>query len=108
MKLDKFEEFNENSMVKEVIFKNKRNPNLVVKIIVKNLRIDSIDKSSMSIRFPFRIGQMFNRTMENWACSNNYLMNDKDVCGDKKVFGIKTKDIPMGHEFRKIYPNKFR
>lgn len=27
---------------------------------------------------------------------------------DKKLFGIKLKDIPKGHPLRLIYPNKFK
>jgi hypothetical protein len=42
-----------------------------------------------------------------WACNNGYLVNNKDVCPEKKIFGIKISDIPKGHELRHIYPHKF-
>jgi len=36
------------------------------------------------------------------------MIDGKDTCPEKKVFGIKVSDIPQGHEFRKLYPNKFK
>ena len=99
--------FNE-SIETEIIIKGKRNPNLV--IIVKKTRdgrITSIENNT-HIRFPFNVGQILNRTLEIWACNNNFTVDGKDTCPEKKVFGMKAKDIPMGHELRSIYPNKFK
>ena len=35
-------------------------------------------------------------------------MDGKDMCPEEKIFGMRTKDIPKGHELRSLYPNKFR
>jgi hypothetical protein len=47
--------------------------------------------------------------MKGWACNHGFRWNGKDACdpGEKKVFGIKAKHIPKGHEWRHIWPNKF-
>ena len=62
----------------------------------------------MGVRFPFSVGQLLQRNVEVWACNNNFLMDDKDTCPEKKIFGVKPSDVPKGHEWRTIYPNKFR
>ena len=100
--------FNESKLPeKEVSFTNKRNRNLTFSVFkTPDGRITRIEKPD-NIRFPFYIGQLFNRTIEVWACNNNYLMNGKDTCPEKKVMGIKVSDIPKGHELRSIYPGKF-
>lgn len=98
-----FESFGERS----ISFIGKRNPNLKVDIIVKGGRIISIDNKS-GIRFPFSEGQTLSRNIEVWACNNNFYMDGKDTCPEKKIFGIKTSDVPKGHEWRHIYPGKFR
>ena len=92
---------------REVIFTNKRNPRLVI-TIKKNPdgRITEIENET-GLRFPFSVGQILNRTAEVWACNNNFLMDGKDTCPDKKIFGVKTKDVPQGHEWRHIFPHKF-
>ena len=59
------------------------------------------------VRFPFVVGQVLNMGHQTWACNNNYLVNDKDVCPEKKVMGIKVSDIPQGHPLRHLYPGKF-
>lgn len=98
---------NEN-ITREYVFTGKRNSNLVIKIVVSpNGRIESIENPS-GLRFPFDIGQLFNRTMEVWACNNYYYMNGEDTCPEEKIFGMRKKDIPQGHELRYIYPNKFK
>lgn len=99
--------FNE-SVETEIIFKGKRNPNLV--IIVKKTpdgRISSIVNKSR-IRFPFQVGQLLQRNVETWACNNHFLMDGKDTCPEKKIFGVRAKDVPQGHEWRTLFPNKFR
>lgn len=92
---------------REVVFTNKRNPRLVI-TIKKNPdgRITEIQNET-GMRFPFSVGQVLNRTAEVWACNNNFLMDGKDTCPDKKIFGVKTKDVPQGHEWRHIFPHKF-
>lgn len=102
------EKFNEYQHEVEIIFTNKRNPNLKLNIFKsRDGRIVRID-NPRNIRFPFSIGQILNRSIENWACNNNFLMDGKDMCPEKKLFGIKTKDIPRGHELRILYPHKFK
>lgn len=39
---------------------------------------------------------------------NKQITEKKKELVVKKIFGIKTKDIQMGHPLRFIYPNKFR
>ena len=92
---------------REVVFTNKRNPRLVI-TIKKNPdgRITGIENET-GIRFPFSVGQLLQRNVEVWACNNNFLMNGKDTCPEKKIFGVKTKDVPQGHEWRHIFPHKF-
>lgn len=60
------------------------------------------------IRFPFYEGQRYTRTIETWACTNGFKINGEDPCPEEKIFGIRKKDIPQGHELRMIYPHKFR
>lgn len=76
-------------------------------VTVQGGRITNIDNKT-GIRFPFSEGQTYNRSIETWACNNNFKIDGKNPCPDKKVFGIKTKDIPKGHELRMLYPSKFR
>jgi hypothetical protein len=102
--MEHLKRFNE----QEIIFKGKRNPNL--KIIVKKTpdgRITSVVNMS-GIRFPFDVGQLISRNIETWACNNNFYMDDKDTCPEKKIMGIRKSDIPKGHELRHLYPNKFK
>ena len=35
-------------------------------------------------------------------------MDGKDTCPEKKIFGVRAKDVPQGHEWRHIFPNKFK
>ena len=92
---------------REVVFTNKRNPRLVI-TIKKNPdgRITEIENET-GMRFPFSVGQILNRTAEVWACNNNFLMDGKDTCPEKKIFGVKASDVPQGHEWRHIFPHKF-
>jgi hypothetical protein len=71
-----------------------------------------------NIRFPFSVGSNWNRSIETWACNNRFksietwingrLQNSLDPCPEEKIFGMRKKDIPKGHELRILYPNKFR
>jgi hypothetical protein len=93
---------------KELIFTGKRNVNLQIKVTLDNsMRIESIDNKA-NIRFPFQVDQIINRNIEVWACNNNFLLNGKDTCPEKKIFGVRASDVPQGHEWRKIYPGKFK
>ena len=93
--------------IRTVIFKNKRNPD--AKIVVKitpDGRIQSIENNA-NVNFMFKEGQILNRNHETWTCNNNFMVNDKDTCPEEKIFGIRKKDIPMGHELRRMYLGKF-
>ena len=94
--------------IREVKFTNKRNPRLEI-IVTKTPdgRIVNIENET-GMRFPFSVGQILNRTAEVWACNNNFLMDDKDTCPEKKIFGVRASDVPQGHEWRHIFPNKFK
>lgn len=99
--------FNE-SYEKQIVFTHKNNRNIT--IIVKKTpdgRISSIVNKS-NIRFPFQVGQLLRRDVETWACNNNFLIDGEDLCPEGKVFGIRVSDIPINHEFRRLYPNKFK
>ena len=101
-----FEEFG--GTEKQVVFTGKRNPRLVIKVLKSpDGRIKEIENET-GIRFPFSVGQILNRNAEVWACNNNFLMDGKDMCPEEKVFGIRKKDIPQGHELRMMFPGKFR
>jgi hypothetical protein len=98
---------NESIHEREVIFTGKRNSRLVITVKKSpDGRITEIENKT-GMRFPFSVGQILNRTAEVWACNNNFLMDGKDTCPEKKIFGVKTKDVPQGHEWRNIYRNKF-
>ena len=70
-------------------------------------KIASIENNS-GVRFPYSIGQHWNRSIETWACTNKFKIDGEDPCPEEKIFGIRKKDIPMGHELRMMYPSKFR
>ena len=59
-------------------------------------------------RFPYSVGQVLNRNHESWAANNNYKVDGKNTGPQEKIFGVRVKDVPPGHEWRTIYPNKFR
>ena len=99
--------FNE-ELSNEIVLKSKRNSKVEITLLVEGGRIlDIINRTNQ--RFPFQKGNLFNiHALNNWACNNNFTLNDKDTCPEKKVFGIKTSDIPKGHELRMLYPSKFK
>ena len=107
--MEHLKSFNEESLPeREVVFTNKRNPSISFSVFkTPDGRITRIEKSP-SIRFPFQVGQIFNRTIEVWSCNNNYLMDNKDTCPEKKIMGMRASDIPKGHELRHIFPHKFK
>jgi hypothetical protein len=73
----------------------------------KGGRISEITNDS-GIRFPYSIGQSVNAGMKTWACNNGFKWNGEDPCPEEKLFGIRKKDIPQGHELRLLFPHKFR
>lgn len=74
---------------------------------IKGGRIESIQNDA-GIRFPYSVGQNYNMNMKTWACNNGFKWNGEDPCPEEKVFGIRKKDIPQGHELRMMFPHKFR
>lgn len=70
-------------------------------------RIDTIDNES-GVNFPFSVGQQYTRSIETWACNNGFKMDGKDPCPEEKIFGMRKRDIPPGHELRMLYPSKFK
>lgn len=69
--------------------------------------IKGIDNQA-GIRFPFNVGQSYTRSIETWACNNGFKIDGESPCPEEKIFGIRKKDIPQGHELRLLYPHKFR
>lgn len=92
---------------REMVFKNKKNRSLEIRVNISFGRIESIENKS-GMHFPFVKGQPINRNIEIWACNNNWFMDDKDTCPEKKIFGVPISKVPQGHEWRMLYPNKFR
>lgn len=80
-----------------------------IKVTVKHGKIEEIDNQS-GVTFPFFTGQPVTVFMKGWACNHGFKWNGENACdpGEKKVFGIKAKYIPKEHEWRKIWPGKFR
>jgi len=70
-------------------------------------RITEINNDA-GIRFPYSVGQTVNAGMKTWACNNVFKWNGEDPCPEEKIFGIRKKDIPQGHELRLLFPHKFR
>ena len=102
------ESVNEDFGKNEIIFTGKRNPRLTIVVkISPDRRISEIENKT-GIRFPFSVGQPLGRNIEVWACNNNFLMDGKDTCPEKKIFGVKTSDVTKGHEWRHIFPHKFK
>ena len=92
----------------EVVFINKKNPKLKFSVSkTPDGRIMKVNNDTR-VRFPFHVGQILNRSVEVWACNNNFLMDGKDTCPGKKIFGVKVSDVPQGHEWMHVFPNKFR
>ena len=91
----------------EIILTTRRGSEISIKI--KHGKIEEIDNQA-EVRFPFFTGQPVTVFMKSWACTNGFKWNGQDACdpGEKKVFGIKAKHIPHGHELRMLFPNKFR
>jgi hypothetical protein len=91
---------------KTLVFGSTRNGKTIT-VTLTGGRIETIDNQAM-IRFPFSVGQQYTRSIESWCCNNGFKMDGKSCCPEEKVFGMRKKDIPMGHELRMLFPNKFR
>jgi len=99
------EELDESSNPKEIILTSRQNRDITITVLGGH--IETIDNKS-GVNFPYKIGQYYNRSIETWACNNGFKVDGKDPCQEEKVFGIRTKDIPQGHELRMLFPHKFR
>lgn len=96
------------SYEKIILFELKNRRTVKIKVLVRGGRIAEID-NPYNMRFPFSMGQMLQRNIEIWACNNGWLMDGESTCStDDKVFGIRKKDIPNGHQLRIMYPSKFK
>jgi len=89
----------------EIILTSRQGRTIRVKAV--HGKIEEIDNES-GLRFPFVTGQPITVFMKSWACTNGFKWNGQNACPEEKVFGIRKKDIPMGHELRMIFPHKFR
>jgi len=90
----------ENKNVREFLFKHKKNPYLTIYVRTqRNAVILSIENNA-NVYFPYTVGQLLNIQYKTWACLNNFYVNGKDTCPEKKIFGIRERDIPQGHPLR--------
>jgi len=93
--------------VREIVFTKKVNPQVSVIVKVQGSRIIEII-NERKVHFPFHKGQMYQMNVQEWARVNGYSMDGKDLSREEKIFGVRVSDVPQGHEWRMIYPNKFR
>jgi hypothetical protein len=109
--IELYENFNQRTM----IIKHRNFGEINVRL--QGSRIEEVTNQS-NVNFPFAVGASWNRSIESWACNNNFIkietwMNNRmvkqeDPCPEEKIFGVRTKDVPQGHEWRRIFPNKFK
>jgi hypothetical protein len=94
----------------ELASKFRRKVDSKIKITVSHGKIEEIENEA-NYPFPFFKGQPFQKAfVRGWACKNGFYLNGEEPCHvpEKKIFGVKTKDVPHGHEWRSIFPGKFR
>jgi hypothetical protein len=95
----------------EIIMTSRMGREIIMK--VRHGKIEEIENNT-GIIFPFVTGQPLQIPfIKGWACKNGFKWNGEDACQpgmkpEKKIFGIRTKDVPRGHEWRHIFPGKFR
>jgi hypothetical protein len=92
----------------EIILTSRRGR--TIELIIRHGKIDSVNNNS-DVYFPFVESQPFQIPfLKSWACHNGFKWNGEDSCKptEKKIFGIKTKDVPIGHSLRHAYPRKFK
>ncbi len=109
--LELYENFNQRTMIL------RHNMSGEITVELQGSRIKNVINNT-NIRFPFIEGSSWNRSIETWACNNNFksieswingrLIDSLDPCPEEKIFGIKAKHIPHGHYLRTMYPNKFK
>lgn len=91
----------------EIILTSRQGRDIVIK--TKHGKIEEIDNEA-GVPFPFFTGQPVTVFMKGWACNHGFKWNGESACdpGEKKIFGVKAKYIPKEHEWRRIFPGKFR
>jgi hypothetical protein len=92
----------------EIVMTSRMGREIIMKI--HHGKIEEIENNT-GIVFPFVTGQPLQIPfIKAWACRNGFKWNGKDACqqSEKKIFGVKIKDVPQGHEWRRIWPGKFR
>jgi hypothetical protein len=105
MTMENLELYENFSQEREIEFTSRSGRKILVKIL--GGRITSIENNA-GVNFPYSPGQQLTRNIETWACNNGFLMDGKSTCPEKKIFGVKASDVPAGHEWRRLFPNKFR
>jgi hypothetical protein len=103
--MENIELYENYSNEKEIILTSRQNRD--IRITVLGGRIQAIDNNS-GVNFPFHVGQLYMRNVELWATNNSFSINGVAPKSEKKIFGIRTKDIPNGHELRMLFPGKFK
>lgn len=109
--LELYENFNQRTKVLKHKIKGE------IKLELQGGQINNIDNTT-DFRFPFLVGSNWSRSIETWCCNNGFdkietlfngrVIDELDPCPEEKIFGIRKKDIPKGHELRLLYPNKFK
>lgn len=90
---------------REIVLTSRQNRTITFSVL--GGRIKGIVNLS-GVNFPWSEGQQYTRSIESWCCNNGFKMDGKSCCPEKKIFGVKIKDIPQGHEWRRVFPGKFR
>jgi len=79
-----------------------------ITLVVEGGVIKSVENLS-GVHFPFVEGQPYNRSVETWTENNNFLFDGRDLEKEnRKIYGIRIKDVPQGHLLRVLHPEKFR
>jgi hypothetical protein len=100
-----YENYHSERIIKFSSKRGRTGEDIIIK--VEGGRIKEVE-NIRNLKFPFNIGQPYNMSIKTWACNNGYNMDGQDPCPEQKIFGIRTKDIPQGHELRMMFPHKFK
>ena len=92
--LELFEAYNDG---REVVLSSRQNRAITFTVLGGRIK-DLINDSG--VMFPYSVGQQYTRSIETWCCNNGFKMDGKSCCPEEKVFGMRKKDIPMGHEIQ--------
>jgi hypothetical protein len=103
--LEVYENYSSEKTIKFSSKRGRTGEDIIIK--VEGGRIKTIE-NIRNLQFPFKEGQPYNMSIKTWACNNGYNIDGEDPCPEQKIFGIRTKDIPQGHELRMMFPHKFK